>query len=38
MSGYADSSGASRDDGEVPMLDKPFTPERLVEVVRAAMA
>ncbi len=38
MSGYADMSGASREDGEVPMLDKPFTPERLVEVVRAAMA
>ena len=38
MSGYAEMSGATREDGELPMLDKPFTLERLVEVVRAAMA
>ena len=38
MSGYAETRGATREDGELPMLDKPFTLERLVEVVRAAMA
>ena len=38
MSGYADTTDAKREDGEVLMLDKPFTHERLVEVLQAAIA
>ena len=38
MSGYADKADAGREDAEVPVLDKPFTQERLVEVLQAAIA
>lgn len=38
MSGYADKAEAGREDAEVPVLDKPFTQERLVEALQAAIA
>ncbi|HRP22801.1 PAS domain-containing protein [Thauera sp.] len=38
MSGYAERAEAGRDDAEVPVLDKPFPQERLVEVLHAVLA
>ncbi|AMO37630.1 Histidine kinase [Thauera humireducens] len=37
MSGYAERTETGREDADVPMLDKPFTQERLVEVLHAAI-
>ena len=38
MSGYADKTMAGREDADMPVLGKPFTQERLVEVLNAAIA
>ena len=38
MSGYADRAVAGREDADMPVLGKPFTQERLVEVLNAAIA
>ncbi len=38
MSGYADKAMAGREDADMPVLGKPFTQERLVEVLSAAIA
>ena len=38
MSGYADKAMAGREDADMPVLGKPFTQERLIEVLNAAIA
>ena len=38
MSGYAERAEAGREDAEVPVLDKPFSQARLVEVLHAVLA
>jgi CheY-like chemotaxis protein len=38
MSGYAESILAGREDADMPVLGKPFTQERLIEVLSAAIA
>ncbi len=38
MSGYADKADAGREDAGLPMLDKPFSQDRLLEALHAAIA
>jgi len=38
MSGYADKVDTDREDFGLPMLDKPFSQDRLLEALHAAIA
>ncbi|NLF55837.1 MAG: response regulator, partial [Thauera phenolivorans] len=37
MTGYAEEAAGGREDASVPVLDKPFGHDRLVEVLTAAL-